>query len=228
MKALTIKEPQQVRALLDGSKTQHRLLVTPRTFEMSPRGDWGGLDFKGATVFREYAQPGFAPPYIDLPAPLPRVDGTPEGGQYLHVPYRWDVDQRVYRLYPRVAVGEKLWVQETWYQYADGRVLYRASDNSQNYFSWRPSIFMPRWASRITLEITGIRVERLQEISDDDVLAEGILPIMVGDSFEDGIVGGMIERDRYKELWDKLNPKHNWEANDFVEVLEFKRVEKEG
>jgi hypothetical protein len=115
---------------------------------------------------------------------------------------------------PYGKVGDKLWVRETWYQYADGRVLYRASDNSQNYFSWRPSIFMPRWASRITLEITGIRVERLQEITYEGCEREGFrLDVM-----------GNWDRARlwYKDLWDKLNPKHNWDSNPFVWVIEFK------
>lgn len=81
---------------------------------------------------------------------------------------------------------------------------------------WRPSIFMPRWASRITLEITDVRVQRLQEISDNDCIAEGI--------------GGVIERDAvsphelYRDLWVSINGAGSWDTNPWVWSLSFRRV----
>ncbi len=81
--------------------------------------------------------------------------------------------------------GDRLWVRETWglfdTQPADGaegaRVFYRASETDPKFLAhqlWRPSIYMPRWASRLTLEVTGVRVERLQEISEAEAMAEGL------------------------------------------------------
>ena len=79
-------------------------------------------------------------------------------------------------------VGTRLWVRETWHQHYAGGVLggrpcYRADESCKApevVLPWKPSIFMPRWASRITLEITEVRVQRVQEISPDDIVAEGI------------------------------------------------------
>lgn len=88
----------------------------------------------------------------------------------------------------------------------------------------RPSIFMPRWASRLTLEITDVRVQRLQEISASDVLAEGVdngksNPAM-------GVRWENMQRMAFEELWDSINAKrgHGWEKNDWVWALTFGRV----
>jgi hypothetical protein len=89
---------------------------------------------------------------------------------------------------PHGKVGDRLWVRETFRevgscQQADGKlrgplsqdqILYRANDPCES-GSWRPSIFMPRWASRTTLEITNVRVEQLQDITEEDALNEGII-----------------------------------------------------
>lgn len=81
---------------------------------------------------------------------------------------------------------------------------------------WRPSIHMPRWASRIDLEITGVRVERLQSISHDDACAEGI----------ELTCGGFLACvDRYRALWESINGAGSWQLNPWVWVVEFKRVQ---
>ena len=78
--------------------------------------------------------------------------------------------------------------------------------------SWRPSIYLPRWASRITLEITGVRVERLNDISYHDAVAEGC--------------GGMLEPATvyFQCVWKDINGKDSWNANPWVWVIEFRRV----
>jgi len=130
---------------------------------------------------------------------------------------------------PYGQVGDGLWVRETWLEdeKADsieavhGHIYYKA-DYIKTFEKtiWRPSIFMPRWASRIDLEITDIRVERLQEISSSDCLAEGL---SVNSS---GIGQQAIELDyKFKQLWNSLNAKrcYSWESNCWVWVIEFKR-----
>lgn len=128
--------------------------------------------------------------------------------------------------------GDRLWVRETWRkldcpQHDEGQppgtlclcnqVQYRADGDSDG--KWRPSIFMPRWASRVTLEITGVRIERLQEISEADAIAEGVEA-----RGPNHVVGA---RYRFGQLWNPINAKrgYGWEANPWVWVVEFKRVE---
>ena len=99
---------------------------------------------------------------------------------------------------------------------------------------WRPSIHMPRWASRITLEITDIRVERLQEISEDDAKAEGVEPWVIGDGWREYGLPPDVEaagthplrsaRDSFASLWESINGPGSWKANPWVWVIEFRRV----
>ena len=99
---------------------------------------------------------------------------------------------------------------------------------------WRPSIHMPRWASRLTLEIVGVRVERLNEISEEDAIAEGIerdaaefKNYNVKDVAFPWIGGVGAASASYSSLWESINGPGSWEANPWVWVLEFKPVESE-
>lgn len=94
---------------------------------------------------------------------------------------------------------------------------------------WRPSIYMPRWASRIMLEITGVRVERLQEIREADARAEGITDggcLTCGESEPCGCSDPKPDaRDGFAWLWQSIHGTDSWHANPWVWVLEFKMVE---
>ena len=97
---------------------------------------------------------------------------------------------------------------------------------------WKPSIHMPRWASRITLEITGVRVERLQDISEADAIAEGCYKIEEGSAiyYADHLPKPAKGRatdavSAYTMLWESINGLDSWESNPYVWVIEFKRVE---
>lgn len=142
---------------------------------------------------------------------------------------------------PPCLPGDRLWVRETWAwygcEYLRDEVVYRADgvDLPAEFEHWRPSIHMPRWASRIALEITGVRVERLNEISEADAIAEGIeqtdpffgcpcwRDYMEADpeasSFPDDPVGS------YASLWEALHGSDSWEQNPWVWVIEFRKVE---
>ncbi len=137
--------------------------------------------------------------------------------------------------------GDQLWVRETWgavwpadepVPLRQCEIEYRADlppgctdrpgewpadeGNGPEVPKWRPSIHMPRWASRITLEVKGVRVERLQDISCADAEAEGA-------GFEAGLTGGQA-REAFSLLWNKINGPGAWDANPWVWVISFERV----
>ena len=126
---------------------------------------------------------------------------------------------------PYGSPGDWLWVRETWMQ-TPGGPAYKA-DGGDHYgaggrLTWKPSIHMSRSASRITLEIVKVRVERLQEITENDAVAEGA-PALVE---EDSSVTCGRHKTVFVKLWDKLNAKrgYGWDNNPWVWVIEFKRI----
>lgn len=90
--------------------------------------------------------------------------------------------------------------------------------------NWRPSIHMPRWASRITLEITGVRVERLNRISQEDAQAEGMELTGWRPTYSDPDSGGEVwtPYDNFAQLWESIYGEESWKANPWVWVIEFK------
>jgi hypothetical protein len=116
--------------------------------------------------------------------------------------------------------GDKLWVKETW-KYVDfcgedNGYVYRATDpdwESMEGWTWKPSIFMPKVASRITLNITGIKIQRLQDITEEDAMKEGYA--------SDGDESARIW---FSMLWDKINGVGAWNENPWVWVLEFEKI----
>lgn len=138
--------------------------------------------------------------------------------------------------------GDRLWVKETW-SLPGGRLRYRADGEKANgdVWAWAPSIHMRRTDSRITLEVTGVRIERVQDISEADAIAEGVAadPALRGDDdlavhqiarehdAAAGRIGAMpMPVARYALLWDSINGKYpnNWNANPWAWVVEFRRV----
>ena len=131
--------------------------------------------------------------------------------------------------------GDRLWVRETWatteqsgVHPSDAELVYRATDpgwESMEGWRWKPSIHMPRWASRITLEGTGVRVERLRDISEADAIAEGI-------TWNQGIVQSgygidlstthVSARGAFRELWESIYGPGSWNLDPWVWVTSFK------
>ncbi|EOE1334876.1 hypothetical protein ACKABO_005204 [Klebsiella pneumoniae] len=137
---------------------------------------------------------------------------------------------------PFGAVGDRIWVREAFRVHSRATdvatLVYKASERNSwteqtrrvpvavcnkpaTPEKWIPSLHMPRWASRILLEITGVRVERLRSMSQDDARAEGV--IAASGPMEAGLA--------FRELWDSIYGEENWNANPWVWVIEFKRVE---
>ena len=127
--------------------------------------------------------------------------------------------------------GDRLWVRETfaridgqtrpWIE-TDYKATYTHGDRLGDTLGikkrWTPSIHMPRHASRITLEVTGVRVERLQDISEADAIAEGARNSL-------HLPGGRFARENFEHLWWTIHGDDSWESNPWVWVIEFKRVE---
>lgn len=128
---------------------------------------------------------------------------------------------------PYGVVGDRLWVKETWACLPHGGLIpvpvYRADGDHQVFDTikkWSSPLFMPRWASRLILEITNVRVERLQEITEEDAIKEGI---DIQKPYPE--VGGQANVYSFSKLWDSLNgKKHPWSSNPFVWIIEFKRL----
>lgn len=99
-----------------------------------------------------------------------------------------------------------------------------ADDNTR--YGWKPAIHMPRWASRITLEITGVRVERLQDISEEDARAEGV-HWSNGNPNDVGMATELVvnAREEFAHLWRSIYGADSWQANSWVWAIEFQRVE---
>ncbi|HHR1230603.1 TPA: hypothetical protein ACS3BB_004951 [Klebsiella pneumoniae] len=137
---------------------------------------------------------------------------------------------------PFGAVGDRIWVREAFRVHSRATdvatLVYKASERNSwteqtrrvpvavcnkpaTPEKWTPSLHMPRWASRILLEITGVRVERLRSMSQDDARAEGVIAAS----------GPMDAGLAFRELWDSIYGEVSWKANPWVWVIEFKRVE---
>lgn len=120
-------------------------------------------------------------------------------------------------------VGDRLWVRETWAKAGEigDAIEYRADNPDPLTGKWRSPIHMPRWASRITLEITGVKVERLQDISDADCFAEGVIADRGnGETWYDGKAKEIFSR-----AWDAMHGHDSWAANPWVWVISFRRID---
>jgi hypothetical protein len=133
--------------------------------------------------------------------------------------------------------GDRLWVRETWAWPGEEELLFRAEPkhaalvdkwNADPYFpkvKWKPSIFMERKHSRITLEVTGVRAERLHDITESDALAEGV--DLKAENWPDSPQSMPIRLKpwyAFSLLWQSINGPDSWDANPWVWVVEFRRL----
>lgn len=222
-----------VRALLEGRKTQTRRLAN-------------GVPEAPGIDEVVHANPRHAAPYLDAYCGGTRTPENPRGMTQWWC--WWTRDDRPCEQFkiPYGVPGDLLWVRETWchtgtgvwsigdtYMAYDGEVVYRA-DLERNCV-WFPSIHMPRLFSRLTLEITNVRVERLQDISKADAEAEGVEFETADPPFyyvphiwPHSITGVGVEEPGgrhavrcYAKLWDHINGPGAWDANPWVVALSF-------
>jgi len=146
---------------------------------------------------------------------------------------------------PKYAVGDRIWVREAWraYHRYDAKpprelmpsttIYYEAGEIGEDEISvmrgkLRPSMFMPKWASRITLEVTGVKVERLQDCSEADAIAEGIeRASWRSDKWLNYLhpAGAFVEPiQSYRSLWDSINGTGAWDKNPWVAAYTFRPI----
>jgi hypothetical protein len=216
-----------VRALLDGSKSQTRRIVKPQPIDT----DLFEIVNNGVVKYRR-------------PAGDPMLT---EAAQTFGYSVRSVLDGLLGRC-PYGQSGDRLWVREAWgftakvttdaherwMRERDGtHLIYRATSGTEQAAPWRPSIHMPRWASRITLEVVSIKVERLNNISEADAIAEGIENNPSLDPagtchwrhYGREHTGINCPIESYRTLWESINGAGSWEANPWVWCVEFRRID---
>ena len=197
---LIFKAPM-VRAILEGRKTQTRRVAKP-----VKHPDLGNLYTPGALAMGREPQH-----VIDRACPL----GQPGDRIYVRETfvqgYKEDPETGAVRDYDEEGNDIPM---TTWYRATDGGITWCDDDGWETNVPWKPAIHMPKALARIWLEITGVRVERLQDISHADAVAEGM-------AFDDAIYD-------YSKLWEKINGPGAWDANPWVWVIDFRRAAQEG
>lgn len=199
-----------IRALLAGTKTQTR-----RAAKKPVRHpDLGNLYTPGALVLEREPQH-----VIERASPY----GAP--GDRLWVREAWAPDPPIDNTWASTQWnGCGRTVSEVPERFRHPRFCIYAANWLHGPIRWTPSIHMPRWASRITLEVTGVRVERLQAISEADALAEGIRWLNGMATFNDGLHESDTAVESYAALWEQINGAGSWDANPWVWCVEFRRV----
>ncbi|WP_431833572.1 hypothetical protein [Enterobacter hormaechei] len=200
---------EMVRAILDGRKTQTRRII------------------KDCTVGRDPISK-----FIQI------------GKKFIGC-YPEDVPELIRECCPYGVPGDRIWVRETWAEAgasAPDLKLYRANypahvpTHYENVppaedVRWTPSIHMPRWASRILLEITDVRVEQLKSISEEEARSEGVAQLREGfwKHYQPGWTQHQLSaRGSFATLWESIYGFGEWDRNPWVWVIEFKRIEGDG
>jgi hypothetical protein len=237
--------PQMVRAILDGTKTKTRQIMKPQPSSFTEAHDcFEHVNGGGFTVGPDSCPPGMRPfrwwtfdrktngilEYTRLgekstPAQRRRAEKWHANKSE---PSMWSHDE-VRTLCPHGQPGDRMWVRETFMPmpHLNAKAFYRASDPLVG-GKWKPSIFMPRHLSRITLEIVSVRVERLHDISEEDAKAEGVPPALKPPQISQMEKEGwewLPYTTEFRGVWEDINGPGSWEANPWVWVIEFKRVE---
>lgn len=215
-----------VRAILDGRKTQTRRPVNPQpTLTKGSGFSWKGNLYGSGSDDRE-TNINFA--HVACPFGKP--------GDHIWVRETWQaihdsvdefghVEERTYA--PSIPKEKDRYWHTVYAEH------FGDENREDRGFPWRPSIHMPRWASRITLEITGVRVERLHSINERDAVREGLFQLPASGRYclQPGMQyfgeASHCAKEVYSWLWESIYGEHSWQANPWVWVIEFKRIEEE-
>ena len=195
-----------IRAILANTKTQTRRIFKPDRMTWDANGRYTTYAMRGGELSTTGSGP-FKPSSWLHYCPY----GQP-GGDRLYVRETWAAPHAYDHLPPRLIPQ-------------DARIHYAATEDRGGLL-WRPSIHMPRWASRIILEITSVRVENLQDIDLADAVAEGCKPIRP-ELVQDGLIvrPGRSAVEEFRLVWEQIHGGGSWEKNPFVWVVTFRRID---
>jgi hypothetical protein len=205
-----------VRAVLDDRKNMTRRLKGLNEINESPE-DWHLVSFEKNPTLTKIGRDGEEKPYVKKG--LIATFQHEVSGAYRNIKCPWEP-------------GDILWFRET-YTVINGEIFYfadgypdielhdRLEQPKSKKIKWKPSLFMPRNTARLFGDIQNIRIERLQDITEEDARSEGVKGIPVNRSLSP--IDDYIYP--FKRLWDKLNSESGWDKNPWVWVIEFERVE---
>ncbi|MFQ1038234.1 hypothetical protein ACEWB5_16115 [Citrobacter koseri] len=214
---------EMVRAILDGRKTQTRRVVKGVEGADSFTPEW---DINGEQIFvvcgeKDHTQ--MNPVLGAISCPFGAIGDRIWVRETFQGPL---VSEELFEEYR--AYTEKFETPQYCEYAADGGARPEYCDLDDNLrHGWRPSIHMPRWASRILLEITSVRVERLNDISQEDAQAEGMELTGWRPTYSDPDSGGEVwtPYDNFAELWQSIYGVGSWLSNPWVWVIEFRRID---
>lgn len=201
-----------VRAILEGRKTQTRRVIKPQPFDFYDR-DGIVMDRYKGEIHCPYGTLGdrlWVRETFQLPICFEEMSPSEVGKKCVDSGYR------------------SPWAPIKYGADGDDKFLEMIHDFGGAWGKNRVSIHMPRWASRITLEITGVKVERLNEISEQDAIAEGIIPIGKSwfnyyENADEPFCGEDAPIVSYQSLWESINGRGSWASNPWVWVIEFNK-----
>lgn len=196
-----------VRAILDGTKTQTRRIIKPQPKNYTVKSIIDRCNFKNGNWCIKH-----------------KIQENPD---------RFEITDL---MKSNLEIGNIIWVRETFGYSKEGKLYFAANVCNPKYApenGWKPSLFMPKELCRLFLEVTGVRIERLNEISESDSILEGIQKTNNGFINYDKsypvseFIGGGTEAIRsYVSLWESINGKNSWSENPFVWVYTFKVVDR--
>ena len=210
MKPILFSTPM-VQAILEGTKTQTRRILKPQPLVHNEVIKMPIPVDEYSKILKQYVKKGYTEIY---------TKGVLQGMIAPKCPFG--------------EVGDTIWVRETWQHTSEFGInnqdenagyIYKASENGKDWeentegWKWKPSIFMPKDACRLFLKITNIRVERLQDISEEDSISEGC---HYGKG--DGTIDYAVGNSHFPTLWANINGEESWNSNPYVWVIEFEKI----
>ncbi len=219
--------PENIKAIREYRKTQTRRLMTPQPMRLDENNkefwtEHPGLEIMKGWVWDKnkhshyYAWDNYGGKFSCI-----EYSARYQVGEVVYIKEAWGIRDCGFR----VPLDKETWAEG----FPVNRIMYGLeSPTKLNWFNKRSPLFMPAWAARSFIQITDVRAERLQEITEEDAMSEGVdqqMATYLGLSMENYTRdGGQFYRHIYSRLWDSINKKHPWSNNDWIFAYSFTEV----